>query len=77
MRSTSVADHRSLRMEQACEHGGYYNPVNQTYANGVMATYVLPLAIGAVPATEVPAVSRGLLKCPYAHTNAACRVHGV
>ncbi|CAE7618777.1 unnamed protein product [Symbiodinium natans] len=50
-------------------HAGYYNPVNQTYANGVMATYVLPLAIGAVPATEVPAVSRGLLKYIADHGN--------
>ncbi|CAE7859017.1 unnamed protein product [Symbiodinium necroappetens] len=50
-------------------HEGYYNPVNKTYANGVMATYVLPLAIGAVPATELQAVSQGLLKYIADHGN--------
>ena len=54
-----VADASGLLISSA----GYYNPSNQTYANGVMASYVLPLALGAVPTSEIKAVSDGLLRC--------------
>ena len=60
--------YKRLRMLQMHEgllisSAGYYNPSNQTYANGVMASYVLPLALGAVPTSEIKAVSDGLLRC--------------
>lgn len=41
---------------------GYFHDSNKTYANGVMATYVLALATGAVPDDQKPAVVKNLLK---------------
>ncbi|CAJ1377695.1 unnamed protein product [Effrenium voratum] len=50
-------------------HAGYFHDSNKTYANGVMATYVLALATGAVPDDQKPAVVKNLLKYIADHNN--------
>eukprot|EP00928_Gymnodinium_smaydae_P056529 TRINITY_DN3989_c0_g1_i2.p1 TRINITY_DN3989_c0_g1~~TRINITY_DN3989_c0_g1_i2.p1 ORF type:complete len:617 (+),score=128.45 TRINITY_DN3989_c0_g1_i2:1505-3355(+) len=43
-------------------HNAYYHADKQEYDNGVMLTFVLPLAIGAVPEAEVQGVVKNLLR---------------
>jgi len=51
--------HTSLQQEY---HNAYYNNATQSYDNGQMLTYVLPLATGATPDSEKAAVLKNLIK---------------